>query len=319
MPQRPDAQPRASLIRQVSRRSRASTSAGGRSSPRSRDCTVMRARCCATGCGRRSGQDSLVRALSRMASWTTGDSPRRWLFTLMHNLFVDQLRRARCHVRRLPRCLRPSMRSSVPHRRSTGLHRWCLQPCGSRFERRTALVLVAVEGLSYADAAEYARHSGRHADVAGRQGQAGIAIDSRRHLAAPGDQGDQGMKPSAEAGLPGTGLAHRRSTGSGRLRRYLLVRAAKTQAFGNPPDRQAYGRPSCASRGAMDLHRDFAQAHLAAICLFIRPLVTNSMTSFSRGGQRLIERRQRRGCLLGPIACGRCRARRRPHRACPDP
>jgi RNA polymerase sigma-70 factor, ECF subfamily len=34
-------------------------------------------------------QDALERALSRMESWTSGDSPRRWLFTIMHHLFVD--------------------------------------------------------------------------------------------------------------------------------------------------------------------------------------------------------------------------------------
>src|SRR4029453_2337242 len=43
-------------------------------------------------------QDSLERALSRLEDWTVGDSPRRWLFTIMHHLFVDQLRRARRHV-----------------------------------------------------------------------------------------------------------------------------------------------------------------------------------------------------------------------------
>src|SRR5918911_494668 len=43
-------------------------------------------------------QDSLERALSRMESWTSGESPRRWLFTIMHHLFVDQLRRAKRHV-----------------------------------------------------------------------------------------------------------------------------------------------------------------------------------------------------------------------------
>ena len=42
-------------------------------------------------------QDSLERALSRMERWTTGDSPRRWLFTIMHHLFVDQLRRTKRH------------------------------------------------------------------------------------------------------------------------------------------------------------------------------------------------------------------------------
>src|ERR1044072_5295433 len=38
-------------------------------------------------------QDSLERALSRLDHWRTGDNPRRWLFTIMHHLFVDPIRR----------------------------------------------------------------------------------------------------------------------------------------------------------------------------------------------------------------------------------
>lgn len=100
-------------------------------------------------------QDSLVRALSRMASWTTGDSPRRWLFTLMHNLFVDQLRRARCHVQAVATMPEAIDAGSVPPPQIDRLASVevlaALQQVSS--ERRTALVLVAVEGLSYADAA----------------------------------------------------------------------------------------------------------------------------------------------------------------------
>ena len=40
-------------------------------------------------------QDSVERALQRIDNWQSGDNPRRWLFTIMHHIFVDQLRRVK--------------------------------------------------------------------------------------------------------------------------------------------------------------------------------------------------------------------------------
>jgi RNA polymerase sigma-70 factor (ECF subfamily) len=99
-------------------------------------------------------QDSLERALSRMENWTTGDSPRRWLFTIMHHLFVDQLRRAKRHVQAtsmMPETIdakaEPVQHEKVASAEVLG----ALQQITP--ERRAALLLVAVEGFSYADAA----------------------------------------------------------------------------------------------------------------------------------------------------------------------
>ena len=39
-------------------------------------------------------QDTLERALSRLHLWQSGTDMRRWLFTIMHNLHVNQVRRA---------------------------------------------------------------------------------------------------------------------------------------------------------------------------------------------------------------------------------
>jgi len=36
-------------------------------------------------------QDTLERALARLAQWRDGDSPRKWLFSILHNLHVDGL------------------------------------------------------------------------------------------------------------------------------------------------------------------------------------------------------------------------------------
>ena len=100
-------------------------------------------------------QDSLERALSRMESWTTGDSPRRWLFTIMHHLFVDQLRRAKRHVQALT--MMPETIDALatppqqPDKVASAEVVSALQQIAP--ERRAALTLVAVEGFSYADAA----------------------------------------------------------------------------------------------------------------------------------------------------------------------
>jgi len=100
-------------------------------------------------------QDSLERALSRMESWTTGDSPRRWLFTIMHHLFVDQLRRAKRHVpavTMMPETIDAlAVAPQQPDKVASTEVLSALQQIAP--ERRAALTLVAVEGLSYADAA----------------------------------------------------------------------------------------------------------------------------------------------------------------------
>nr|WP_246462174.1 sigma-70 family RNA polymerase sigma factor [Mesorhizobium sangaii] len=98
-------------------------------------------------------QDSLERALSRMANWTDGDTPRRWLLTIMHNLFVDQLRRAKRHaqaVTTISETIDAIAKSPQTDRLVFVDIFSALQQINP--ERRAALVLVAVEGLSYADA-----------------------------------------------------------------------------------------------------------------------------------------------------------------------
>src|SRR6185295_4896335 len=100
-------------------------------------------------------QDSLERALSRMESWATGDSPRRWLLTIMHHLFVDQSRRAKRHLKAVTAMPETMDALVMPPPQVDKLASMdvllALQQIGP--ERRAALALVAVEGLSYADAA----------------------------------------------------------------------------------------------------------------------------------------------------------------------
>jgi RNA polymerase sigma-70 factor (ECF subfamily) len=44
-------------------------------------------------------QDTLERALSRLAQFSAGTDLRAWLFTIMHNLFVNQVRKASARSR----------------------------------------------------------------------------------------------------------------------------------------------------------------------------------------------------------------------------
>lgn len=100
-------------------------------------------------------QDCLERALLKLDNWQAGESPRRWLFAIMHNLFIDRVRRdgRRGEAAMLP--LEAGEALAVPAEQAANLASReivdALQTIGP--ERRAALVLVAIEGFSYAEAA----------------------------------------------------------------------------------------------------------------------------------------------------------------------
>jgi RNA polymerase sigma-70 factor (ECF subfamily) len=98
-------------------------------------------------------QDTLERACERWQLWAAGSDLRAWLFTLMHNLFVDGARRA---VRQ--------QRQSVPVDEvanelvgSPGAPEQALdlQRCLLRLpsEQREVLLLVSLQDLGYEDVA----------------------------------------------------------------------------------------------------------------------------------------------------------------------
>lgn len=100
-------------------------------------------------------QDCLERALARLDNWRTGDNPRRWLFTIMHHLFIDQTRRTRRRSEVVMLNLDDSEALSAPAEQAESVASReildALQAIGP--ERRAALVIVGVEGFSYAEAA----------------------------------------------------------------------------------------------------------------------------------------------------------------------
>ncbi len=100
-------------------------------------------------------QDCLERAFSRLANWQTGDNPRRWLFTIMHNIFIDTVRKDKRRGETIPLSDTDGALEPVPADQHGKLvAREVLDTLQTIDpDRRAALMLVAVEGFSYAEAA----------------------------------------------------------------------------------------------------------------------------------------------------------------------
>ena len=97
-------------------------------------------------------QDTLERAWTRIAQWRAGSDLRAWLFSIMHNLRVDQLRRPGLAIRAID-----DADFAVPTRatQSDGLEVIDLEAALARLpeEQRAVLLLVALEELRYEDVA----------------------------------------------------------------------------------------------------------------------------------------------------------------------
>jgi RNA polymerase sigma-70 factor (ECF subfamily) len=99
-------------------------------------------------------QDCLERALTRLENWRTGESPRRWLFTIMHHLFVDQTRKVKRRSETMPIEAAQEMASPATQVENLASREILEALQAISPERRAALVMVAIEGFSYAEAAE---------------------------------------------------------------------------------------------------------------------------------------------------------------------
>lgn len=96
-------------------------------------------------------QDTLERACSRWRLWAAGSDLRAWLFTLMHNLFIDGRRKAL-------RQATEQLDLDAPEPASTAQateQALDLQRCLMRLpeEQREVLLLVTLQDLGYADVA----------------------------------------------------------------------------------------------------------------------------------------------------------------------
>jgi RNA polymerase sigma-70 factor (ECF subfamily) len=99
-------------------------------------------------------QDTLERACDRWQLWRAGSDLRAWLFTLMHNLFIDGARRAvRQHAAHRVNIDDVAGELAAPAGATDDA--LDLQRCLLRLpdEQREVLLLVALQDLSYQDVA----------------------------------------------------------------------------------------------------------------------------------------------------------------------
>jgi RNA polymerase sigma-70 factor (ECF subfamily) len=97
-------------------------------------------------------QDTLERALAKLDLWQPGSDLRAWLFTLMHNLFVNQLRARRPQEAAMD----DGFEAPVSGGQLEALAVRDIQVALSRLpeEQREVLLLVALEQFAYAEAAQ---------------------------------------------------------------------------------------------------------------------------------------------------------------------
>lgn len=103
-------------------------------------------------------QETLTRALGRMHFWRVGSDLRAWLFSIMHNQFANDCRSAG----RRPAMIgldEPGVDPPSPASADSGAGLDDIETAVMQLppEQRAALLLVSLEGLSYADTARVLR------------------------------------------------------------------------------------------------------------------------------------------------------------------
>ena len=96
-------------------------------------------------------QDTLERAWAKLHLYRRGTDLRAWMFTVMHNVYVNQLRAARPGVQLeddMPELMRPARESETLELRDLDRAIRRLPP-----EQREVLLLVVLEDMSYEEAA----------------------------------------------------------------------------------------------------------------------------------------------------------------------
>lgn len=142
--------------------------------------------------------DALVNAFERQATFKRGGNVRNWLLSVVHNSFVDRLRERKSQARRIEAAA-AFADSAAPAAQDQSLR---LKQIKSAFfqlpdEQRDALHLVAIEELSYREAADalgipvgtlMSRISRARASL--REFEAGRRSLNSSHLKVVGGRGD---------------------------------------------------------------------------------------------------------------------------------
>lgn len=97
-------------------------------------------------------QDTLERALSRLHLWRQGSDLRAWLFTIMHNIYVNQVR---SRVRQQQESLEESAAESLQAQEPDWVEIRAIGDALTRLpdEQRAVVLLVGLEQFTYDEAA----------------------------------------------------------------------------------------------------------------------------------------------------------------------
>ena len=100
-------------------------------------------------------QDCLARALGKLHLWQEGTDLRAWLFTILHNQYVNQVRRAVREGNAVGLSETEPMLTRAPHQ-GKSLELRDLQRAIDRLpeEQRSVILLVGLEGMRYEQVAE---------------------------------------------------------------------------------------------------------------------------------------------------------------------
>jgi RNA polymerase sigma-70 factor (ECF subfamily) len=101
-------------------------------------------------------QDTLERAYSRWRLWLAGSDLRAWLFTLMHNLFISQVRQGITRAKLVPTVDLDDVEHELRAPATTPDLALDLQRCLLRLpeDQRFVLLLVTLEDMPYTDVAK---------------------------------------------------------------------------------------------------------------------------------------------------------------------
>ena len=139
--------------------------------------------------------DALVRAYERRTTFRSGGNLRAWLLAIVHNIFIDRMRSRRSEAARIEQAgLVADQSVPAPQDHSVRLSQVREAFLSLPEEQRSALHLVAIEGLSYQQAAEVIgvplgtlmSRIGR-ARAALREMEEGAPLKARPHLRIVGD------------------------------------------------------------------------------------------------------------------------------------
>jgi len=101
-------------------------------------------------------QDTLVRAIAKQRYWQWGTNLRAWLFTILHNLAINQFRKSASRGRHVPidETNEDNFGEAAAQEQKLMYQDVLNKLAKLPEDQRAVLLLVAVEDLSYADAAK---------------------------------------------------------------------------------------------------------------------------------------------------------------------